>query len=115
MLQVCCDYGLKMAITSMDGKVKEEMEELTSAECGVNTFMCFMSGQEKMMRDPELIETMEAVSKVGGLAMVHAENGDMVKEAERKMMIAGITGPEGHAMAHSEEAEVIKSKHHDLS
>merc|ERR1712013_774295 len=78
----------------------------TSAECGVNTFMCFMAGQEGMMRDPELIETMEAVSEVGGLVMVHAENGDMIKEAERKMMIAGITGPEGHAMAHTTEAEV---------
>jgi len=104
--KVCCDYGLKMAITSMDEKVKQEMEELTSAECGVNTFMCFMAGQEGMMRDPELIETMEAVSEVGGLVMVHAENGDMIKEAERKMMIAGITGPEGHAMAHTAEAEV---------
>merc|ERR1712013_336092 len=78
----------------------------TTAECGVNTFMCFMAGQEGMMRDPELIETMEAVSEVGGLVMVHAENGDMIKEAERKMMIAGITGPEGHAMAHTTEAEV---------
>ena len=99
-----------MAVTSMDEKVKQEMEELTSAECGVNTFMCFMAGQEGMMRDPELIETMEAVSEVGGLVMVHAENGDMIKEAERKMMIAGITGPEGHAMAHTAEAEVMKSQ-----
>jgi dihydropyrimidinase len=103
---VCCDYGLKMAITTMDDDTKQEMEELVSAECGVNTFMCFMAGQDRMMRDPELIETMDTVSKIGGLAMVHAENGDIVKEAERKMMMAGISGPEGHAMAHPEEAEV---------
>jgi len=81
------------------------MEELASAECGVNTFMCYMAGKDRMMRDPELIETLDTVSKIGGLAMVQAENGDILKEAERKMMIAGISGPEGYAMAHSEEAE----------
>ena len=82
------------------------MEELVSSEVGINTFACFMAGQEKMMKDSELIETMDAVCKVGGLTMVFAENGDIVKEAERKMMIAGISGPEGHAMSHPEEAEV---------
>ena len=70
------------------------------------------AGQGLMIRNPELIETMEAVSKAGGLAMVHAENGGMVKEAEGKMMISGIIGPEGHAFAHTEEAEVMKSQHH---
>ena len=95
-----------MAITTIDEDTKHDMEELASAEYGVNTFMCFMAGQDRMMRDPELIETFDTVSKIGGLAMVHAENGDILKEAEKKMMIAGITGPEGHAMAHPEEAEV---------
>ena len=95
-----------MAVTTIDDDTKHEMEELASAECGVNTFMCYMAGKDRMMRDPELIETLDTVSKIGGLAMVQAENGDILKEAERKMMIAGISGPEGYAMAHSEEAEV---------
>ena len=29
-----------------------------------------------------------------------------MQEGERKMVAAGIKGPEGHAMAHPEEAEV---------
>ena len=29
----------------------------------------------------------------------------MVQEGERKMLAAGVTGPEGHAQAHTEEAE----------
>ena len=90
----------------MNDDTKQEMEELSSAEYGVNMFTCFMSGKDLMMNDPELIETFDSVSKIGGVTFVHAENGDVVQEGERKMLAAGITGPEGHAMAHPEEAEV---------
>ena len=41
--------------------------------------------------------------------MVYAENGEIVKENERKMMAAGMVGPEGHVLAHPEEAEVSRS------
>ena len=95
-----------MALPRMDDDTKQEMEELSSAEYGVNAFTCFMAGRNLMMNDSELIETFDTVSKIGGVTFVHAENGDIVQEGERKMMAAGITGPEGHAMAHPEEAEV---------
>ena len=65
-----------------------------------------MSGRNMMMKDPELIEALDTVAKIGGVAFVHAENGDVVQQGEKKMLAAGITGPEGHAMAHPEEAEV---------
>ena len=32
------------------------------------------------MRDAELIEAMDQISRVGGVAVVHAENGDIVAE-----------------------------------
>ena len=95
-----------MALPRMDDDTKQEMEELASAEYGVNAFTCFTSGKNLVMNDSELIETFDTVSKIGGVTFVYAENGDVVKEGERKMLAAGITGPEGHAMAHPEEAEV---------
>ena len=97
-----------MSISTVDDGTKKDMEQLVSEEYGINTFMCFMAGQDITMRDPELIEMFDTVSKIGGIAMVHAENEDILKEAEKKMMIAGISGPEGHAMAHPEEAEVTQ-------
>merc|ERR1711892_113383 len=103
--KVCCDYALKMALPRMDDDIKQEMEELSSAEYGVNAFTCFMAGRDMMMKDPELIEALDTVAKIGGVAFVHAENGDVIQEGEKKMIAAGITGPEGHAMAHPEEAE----------
>ena len=33
-----------------------------------------------MMRDAELIEALDQISRVGGVAVVHAENGDIVAE-----------------------------------
>ena len=42
--------------------------------------------------------------------MVRPENEEIVEMEETKMLAAGITGPEGHAMAHCEEAEVKKNK-----
>ena len=95
-----------MALPTISETIKQEMEELSSAEYGVNSFTCSMSGKDKMMNDPELIEALDTVAKIGGVAYVDAENGDIVEEGEKKMIAAGITGPEGHAMAHPEEAEV---------
>ena len=36
--------------------------------------------RDKMMRDAELIEALDQISRVGGVAVVHAENGDIVAE-----------------------------------
>jgi len=103
--KVCCDYSLKVALPRVDDDVNRELEELTGSECGVNTFVVYMSGKERMLRDAEMIEAMDNISRVGGLCMVYAENGDIISEAERKALAGGISGPEGHALSHPEEAE----------
>jgi len=38
--------------------------------------------------------------------MLYAENGAIIKENEMKVLKAGVEGPEGHALAHPEEAQV---------
>lgn len=49
--------------------------------CGVGSFKMFMAYQDIfMLRDPELIETFKACKELGALAMVHAENGDIIAE-----------------------------------
>ena len=47
------------------------------------------TGKDKMLRDPDLLEVFDTVGKVGGLAMVHPENGDIVEDNQRRMMAAG--------------------------
>ncbi|XP_043683438.1 dihydropyrimidinase isoform X2 [Vespula pensylvanica] len=101
--KVCCDYALHVAITSWSPKIKEEMTLLTK-EHGVNSFKMFMT-YSFMLRDIDLIETFKACKELGALAMVHAENGDIIAENTKKLLAAGVTGPEGHEMSRPEEVE----------
>ncbi|XP_018397055.1 PREDICTED: dihydropyrimidinase isoform X2 [Cyphomyrmex costatus] len=103
--KVCCDYALHIAVTSWSSKVKEDMATLVK-EHGVGSFKMFMAYQDMfMLRDPELIESFKACKEIGAIAMVHAENGDLIAENAKKLLAAGVTGPEGHEMSRPEEVE----------
>ncbi|XP_011052954.1 PREDICTED: dihydropyrimidinase isoform X1 [Acromyrmex echinatior] len=103
--KVCCDYALHVAVTSWSPKVKEDMATLVK-DHGVGSFKMFMAYQDMfMLRDPELIESFKACKEIGAIAMVHAENGDLIAENAKKLLAAGVTGPEGHEMSRPEEVE----------
>ncbi|XP_011874771.1 PREDICTED: dihydropyrimidinase isoform X6 [Vollenhovia emeryi] len=103
--KVCCDYALHVAVTSWNPKVKEDMATLAK-DHGVGSFKMFMAYRDMfMLRDPELIETFKACKEIGAIAMVHAENGDLIAENAKKLLDAGVTGPEGHEMSRPEEVE----------
>ncbi|KAK0072640.1 hypothetical protein PV325_011051, partial [Microctonus aethiopoides] len=75
-------------------------------EHGVNSFKMFMAYKDLfMLHDPELIEAFTACKNLGCVAMVHAENGDIIAANTKKLLDAGVTGPEGHEMSRPEEVE----------
>ncbi|CAL1685232.1 unnamed protein product [Lasius platythorax] len=103
--KVCCDYALHVAVTSWSPKVREDMATLAK-DHGVGSFKMFMAYRDIfMLRDPELIEAFKACKEIGAVAMVHAENGDLIAENTKKLLAAGVTGPEGHEMSRPEEVE----------
>ncbi|KAM7286719.1 dihydropyrimidinase [Ixodes scapularis] len=103
--RICCDYGLAVILNDYNDEVFKEMEILTR-EKGVNAFKMFMAYKgQLMMEDSKLIQAFKACSKLGALARVHAENGDIIYENQKKLLCMEITGPEGHLYSREEEIE----------
>eukprot|EP00163_Fabomonas_tropica_P015792 TRINITY_DN28625_c0_g1_i1.p1 TRINITY_DN28625_c0_g1~~TRINITY_DN28625_c0_g1_i1.p1 ORF type:complete len:504 (-),score=181.78 TRINITY_DN28625_c0_g1_i1:134-1615(-) len=103
--KVNCDYSLHVAVTWWSDQVAKEMEILTK-EKGVNSFKCFMAYKGVfMLGDEALFNCFSQCRKLGALPQVHAENGHMVAEGQKRMLEMGITGPEGHELSRPEEVE----------
>jgi len=48
---------------------------------GINSFKVFMAYKGVLMlRDDEMLAVFEHCKKIGAIAMVHAENGDIIDE-----------------------------------
>ncbi|XP_035675270.1 dihydropyrimidinase-like isoform X2 [Branchiostoma floridae] len=103
--KVVSDYSLHVAVTWWGEKVKDDMA-LLAKEKGVNSFLVFLAYKDKyQLSDSELYEFFTHCRELGVLAMVHAENGDLVAEMTKKMLGMGIRGPEGHVLSRPEELE----------
>jgi dihydropyrimidinase len=103
--QVCCDYALHACVYEYNEKIEKELEVL-AREKGINSFKSFMAYKDTfMIRDEDLIKLFKKVKELGAIQMVHAENGDLIDECQRKIKTLGITGPEGHLLSRPEEFE----------
>ena len=99
-----CDYSYHMAITWWGQKVWEDME--LSVKAGMTSFKHFMAYNGALMvNDDEMYQSFKRVGDLGGLAMVHAENGDVVAELTAKLLAEGNTGPEAHAYSRPPQVE----------
>ncbi|MEY4305542.1 MAG: dihydropyrimidinase [Pseudomonadota bacterium] len=99
-----CDYSYHMAITWWGQKVWEDME--LSVKAGMTSFKHFMAYKGALMvNDDEMYQSFKRVGDLGGLAMVHAENGDVVAELTTKLLAEGNTGPEAHAYSRPPQVE----------
>lgn len=101
----CCDYAFHVAVTWFGDQVREEMAILTR-ERGVNSFKHFLAYKGALMLDDEaLVASFSRAKELGALATVHAENGELVLMGQRRLLAAGVTGPEGHPQSRPPEVE----------
>jgi len=99
-----CDYSYHMAITWWGEKVWADMED--SVKAGITSFKHFMAYKGALMvNDDEMFASFRRVGELGGVALVHAENGDVVAELTAKLLAEGNTGPEGHAYSRPPQVE----------
>ncbi len=102
--QICADIGYHMAITGWNETIFDEMKD--AVEMGVNSFKHFMAYKGALMvEDDEMFASFNRCRELGALPMVHAENGDIVAELQKKYLEMGVTGPEGHAYSRPPEVE----------
>ena len=93
------DYGFHVAVTWWSDRVADEMGIL-ARQHGVNSFKHFMAYKGALMVDDGvLLHSIGRALELGAICNVHAENGDAVAHLQQKMLAAGITGPEGHALS----------------
>ncbi len=99
-----CDYSYHMAVTWWSEQVFDQIPEVVAR--GITSFKHFLAYKGALMvNDEELFASFRRVREVGGIVMVHAENGDVVAELQRKLMEEGNTGPEGHAYSRPPQVE----------
>ena len=92
-----CDYSFHMAVTWWGEQVFNEMKTVVE-DRGITTFKHFMAYKGALMvQDDEMFASFQRIGELGGIAMVHAENGDVVADLQARLMAEGNTGPEAHA------------------
>jgi dihydropyrimidinase len=100
-----CDYSFHMAVTWWGEKVFDDMATVVN-ERGINTFKHFMAYKGALMvNDDEMYASFKRLGELGAIAMVHAENGDVVAELSAKLLAEGNTGPEAHAYSRPPQVE----------
>ncbi|MCH7822937.1 MAG: dihydropyrimidinase [Proteobacteria bacterium] len=99
------DYSFHVAITWWDESVHKDMETLVR-DHGVNSFKHFMAYKHAIMCDDEtLINSFTRARELGAIVTVHAENGDLVFQLQKKVFEKGVSGPEGHPLSRPPEVE----------
>ena len=99
-----CDYSFHMAVTWWDQQVFDEMAQVVDR--GITSFKHFMAYKGALMvNDDELFSSFRRVGDLGGVALVHAENGDVVAELSARLLAEGNTGPEAHAYSRPPQVE----------
>ena len=91
------DYGFHITITDLASAPEEAMDEMIGA--GVTTYKLLMAYPGTFMVDDETIyRVLRRSARLGGLVMIHAENGIAIDFIVREAVAAGHTAPLYHAM-----------------
>lgn len=91
------DVGFHMAITNLD--YPGALDDLAALpDRGVTSYKFFMAYKGAIMvEDDTLFRAMQTTARSGALAMVHAENGDVVDVLVKQALAEGKTEPKWHA------------------
>ncbi|WP_332633575.1 dihydropyrimidinase [Halalkalibacter flavus] len=99
------DYSFHLMIGEINEDVLEELPVVMEEE-GITSFKVFMAYKNVFQADDgTLFRTLLAAKELGGLVMVHAENGDVIDYLVNQALEQGNTDPIYHALTRPPEVE----------
>ncbi len=99
-----CDYGFHLIVTDPTPSVlAQELPSLV--DDGYTSFKVFMTYDDLVLNDRQLLEVFAAARECGALVMVHCEGYDAIKFMTEKLERAGNTAPYYHAVSRPEVVE----------
>jgi dihydropyrimidinase len=99
------DYALHGCLTKVDDRSVEEITSLM--ERGVGTFKMFMVYRDRLMLTSGEIRTvMQILARLGGTALIHAEDPGIIDYLVGQEAASGSGSPWAHVRAHPNSSEV---------
>lgn len=96
------DYGLHMTIAPTDIAKLDQLPAVYDAGCA--SFKLYMAYGLRL-NDGELLQAFQAIRRVGGLPVVHAENWDVITTLIAQNLAQGNTSPHWHPRSRPAELE----------
>jgi dihydropyrimidinase len=108
--RVAVDYGLHMTVPTWHAAHPESLGELPEVRAaGVSSFKLYTAYAGFYLDDVQLFTALKAVASVGGLPIVHSENGPLCEHLRAEAVAAGQAAPRYHALTRPprQEAEAV--------
>lgn len=103
------DYGIHGGGTSGNRGEVEELWTETGAT-SIKMFMCFSVAEFPYVKDDALYDILTKLAKADGLAIIHAENNELIDLKEKELKAAGRTDPMAYHESHCSEGEMESVK-----
>ena len=102
--QSLCDYGFHLVVTDPTPTLLgQELPALVGD--GYTSFKVFMTYDEMVLNDRQLLDVFDCARGCGALVMVHCEGYDSIKFLTERLERAGKTAPYYHAVSRPELVE----------
>ncbi len=98
------DYGFHAIITDPTPKVLDEELPILARD-GIMSMKLFLTYQHMRISDKDFLRALHKARELGMVALVHAENGDLVDFFTEQLELLGLTDPIYKSVAHPAAAE----------
>ncbi|ERS95307.1 dihydropyrimidinase [Sporothrix schenckii 1099-18] len=99
------DYGFHAIITDPTTKVLDEELPVLARTGGITSMKLFLTYKHMRLSDAQFLRALKAARELGMVALVHAENGDLVDFFTEQLESLGLTQTQYKAVAHPAAAE----------